>query len=359
MTARASDAAAGRGVVRWFRRVARDLPWRRDRDPWATWVSETMLQQTTVDVVRPAFERFMARFPTVAAFAAAEPAEALAAWSGLGYYRRVRFLHRGARAVVDAGGVIPRTAAELRRIPGVGPYTSGAIASLTFGERVPAIDGNTARVLARYEASEADPLSTRGRAELGAAALRLMPPGAAGAFNEALIELGALVCRPKDPACGDCPLRDGCLAHERGTTDLHPVPRRRVASEAIAAARAVVRRGAEVLVVRRDEDASLLAGFDELPGRRLAPGEDPGAALKDALRSLGARAVRVGARVAEAAHVITRHRIAASAYAVTAAWAGRPRGGARFVPARELLGPTVTTETRKLARTFARAEAAS
>ncbi|HYC77497.1 MAG TPA: A/G-specific adenine glycosylase [Planctomycetota bacterium] len=355
---RAADRRFGEALVSWFRGAARDLPWRRARTPWRVWVSEVMLQQTTVETATPAFERFLARFPDVESMARSDASEVVAAWSGLGYYRRARMLHRGARAAVLAGGV-PSTYAGLRALPGVGPYTAGAVASLAFGEAAPAIDGNAARVLSRFEALDADPASTRGRRALEALATALMPPDAAGAFNEGLIELGATVCRPAAPRCEACPWSGGCLAFERGETDRFPRKRPRPTSIAVRSVRAWVRRGARTLVVRRPDDAATLPGFDELPGRRLEGGESVADAVRAALAPLGVRVVSVAASpCARARHVITRYRIGAEAYETEIADDAPLPSHARFATEAELRGPRVTTETRKLAAAAGVAEEA-
>lgn len=210
----------------WYRRHHRDLPWRRTRDPWAIWVAEVMLQQTTVATARSRWERFLTRFPTVASVAAASVDEVLAEWGGLGYYARARNLHQAARKVADSG-VFPRTAGEWRRLPGVGAYTSAAVASLAFGEGAAVVDTNVARVLARLSALPLDLRSPRGAAELGAAAAGLLPDRAPGDHNQAIMELGATVCTPRAPRCPACPLRSWCRAHLCGRPDDYPAPSRR------------------------------------------------------------------------------------------------------------------------------------
>ena len=219
-------------LLGWFRKARRDLPWRREepalpatggarraehpkarRDPYRVWVSEVMLQQTRVDVVVPYYARFIRRFPTLAALAAAPLDEVLALWSGLGYYSRARNLHRAAQA---CQGELPRTAAGLRQLPGFGPYTSAAVASLAFGEDVPLVDGNVARVLSRV-------FRLQTRAEAWQKAAELLPRGRAGEFNEALMELGATVCTPRNPSCTTCPIRTLCAG--KATPHLYPPPK--------------------------------------------------------------------------------------------------------------------------------------
>ncbi|MGH7293472.1 MAG: A/G-specific adenine glycosylase, partial [Polyangiaceae bacterium] len=184
------------GLVSWYRRVARDLPWRRTRDPYAIWVSETMLQQTRVETVLPYYRRFLAQLPDVASLAEAPEEQVLALWSGLGYYRRARMLHAAARALAsDRGGRIPDAPEQLRRLPGVGAYTAGAIASIAFGRREALVDGNVARVLARLFCVEDDVKSAAGAARVWAIARELVArlPGEVGTgdWNQALMELGA------------------------------------------------------------------------------------------------------------------------------------------------------------------------
>jgi len=210
--------AERRALLTWYRAQARDLPWRRTKDPWAILVSEVLLQQTRVEQAIPYYERILARFPTPEALAEASLEELLALWQGLGYYRRAENLWRAARAIAEKG--FPRSYEGLRELPGLGPYTAGAVASIAFGEPVPAVDGNARRVLARYYALEAP---TPG--ELRAHAAASVDPRDPGGWNQALIELGATLCRPKDPRCAACPLKPGCRGQER--PERYPGPARR------------------------------------------------------------------------------------------------------------------------------------
>lgn len=256
--------SAAQTLLDWYRREARDLPWRRSRDPYAIWVSEVMLQQTRVDTVIPFFERFLGRFPTVLRLAAAPEQEVLAAWSGLGYYRRARQLHAAARQIAAAGGELPTTLEGWRRLPGVGAYTAAAIASIAFGEPVAAMDTNVERVIARRLAAAGAP-SQAGRARLLAAATALLVPGCAGEGNQALMELGARLCTPRSPKCTACPIGDSCRARESGDPERYPARRPRRAQERqrlVAAAVACDRRW---LLVRRPEGAAVLPGTWELP----------------------------------------------------------------------------------------------
>jgi len=271
------NQAIATAVVGHFTRVQRDLPWRRTRDPYAIWVSEIMLQQTRVATVIPYWERWMAKFPTVSALAGAPLDDVLAAWAGLGYYSRARNLHAGARAV-DArfGGALPARAAELRDVPGIGPYTAGAIASIAFGERAPLVDGNVARVLARVFAIEHDIKSTAGQKALWSAAgelMRALPEAAApGDLNQGLMELGATICSATQPRCLVCPLANQCVAARAGRQDELPVvAARKKASELPLLARTLVwiEQAGELVLARRTPEG-LFGGLWELPPLELA-----------------------------------------------------------------------------------------
>lgn len=210
-------------LLAWFDAHARDLPWRRARDPWATWVSEVMLQQTRVDTVIPYYERFLRRFPTVASVADAPEADVLALWSGLGYYRRARMLHAGARHVVERhGGAIPPDAEALRALPGVGDYTAGAIGSIAFGLRLPLVDGNVERVLTRIHGLRGDPRAAPLKKRLWALAAEYADHPRPGDVNQSLMELGATVCAPVAPRCLLCPARAHCVAAREGDPERYP-----------------------------------------------------------------------------------------------------------------------------------------
>lgn len=241
-------------IERWFRRTARALPWRGDgRTPYAALVSEAMLQQTQVARVVEAFVAFIRRFPDVAALARADEQEVLAAWRGLGYYRRARLLHAAARMVVDRfGGEIPADVAALRTLPGVGRYTAGAIASIVFGERAAIVDGNVARVLLRVHGRDADQREREVEAWTWEEAQRLVDTSRDPAqFNEGLMELGALVCTPRSPECGACPVASHCAAHAQGIVERIPAPRRSAARQVVVHHVVVVRRGERILVEQR------------------------------------------------------------------------------------------------------------
>jgi A/G-specific adenine glycosylase len=274
----------------WYRAHARKLPWRNVRDPYAIWLSEIMLQQTRVATVIDRYSEFLRRFPTLRALADADEDEVLALWSGLGYYRRARMLHRAAQFVLrEWRGKLPRTAAELRTLPGVGDYTSAAIASIAFGQRVAVLDGNVERVLLRL-LGRSEEKSDRGRARLLATAQELLPPvgkksarNGPGDHNQAMMELGATVCLPVGPLCSQCPVVTFCR-----TRSEHPKPSREKQHSRIAAYLLALRkRGVvtEVLLERRGTQTSQMPGMMELPPLPLAAiaGREPVLRLRHAI----------------------------------------------------------------------------
>lgn len=262
------DSAA---LLAWYRRHRRDLPWRRTKDPYAIWLSEVMLQQTRVETVLPYYAAFRERFPSVEALAAAPLEEVLAAWSGLGYYRRARLLHRAAAAVVARGG-FPRTIEGLRELPGVGEYTAAAVGSIAFGLAEPVLDGNVERVTARWLAQPGDPKRGEVRRVLRAAAAELLDRESPGEANQALMELGATLCTPRRPACLLCPLRPSCRAAAQGNPEAYPELRADRPIERHERVLALVLDEEErVLLFRRGDDEPLLAGTWELPWAAAGP----------------------------------------------------------------------------------------
>lgn len=252
--------SARQRLLRWYDGNARELPWRGATDPYAVWVSEIMCQQTRVDTVRAYYTRWLQRFPTVAALAAASEDDVMALWAGLGYYRRARSLHRAAAFVVaELEGRIPTTYAGLRELPGVGDYTAGAIASITCSEVVPAVDGNAVRVLSRLCLIDGDPTRAAFRNEVRAVAAALVDPGRPGDFNQALMELGALVCTPRSPSCDACPLQDLCAAHRADTIASYP-PRAARSEPRVQTTEALVIGDGERVWVEKAEGDGLLGG---------------------------------------------------------------------------------------------------
>ncbi|MFP4624909.1 MAG: A/G-specific adenine glycosylase [Gemmatimonadota bacterium] len=270
-----TDIAAA--LLRHFDQTRRGLPWRETADPYAIWVSEVMLQQTRVETVVPYWERWLERFPTVERLADAELDDVLKHWEGLGYYSRARNLHAAARVVRERyHGALPEHPAELRTLPGVGAYTAGAVASIAFGVPTPAVDGNARRVLARLH-----DLPTPTPAELRELATALVPTDRPGDFNQALMELGATVCTPRNPDCAACPLADWCRAARNGVQERRPLPARRKPLPEEKVATAVVLRRDALLLVRRPLHG-LLGGLWEFPPREspAVPAVEPIAPLQ-------------------------------------------------------------------------------
>lgn len=272
-------AALTGALLAWYDAGHRALPWRaerpEDRDPYRTWLSEIMLQQTRVEAVKPYFARFLARFPTVQDLARAPLDEVLLLWAGLGYYSRARNLHAAAQQVA-ALGAFPDTAAGLRRLPGVGPYVAGAVASIAFGRDEPAVDGNVERVLGRAWAFAGD------RSGVEALARAMLPAGRAGDFNQALMDLGSAVCSPRAPRCGACPLRARCRARAADAVAAFPPPRARRSPPRREAVGLVLASGGRILLARRP-DAGLFGGLYELPGGFFATDDEP---VEEAARRL-------------------------------------------------------------------------
>ena len=260
-----------RALLRWYTRAKRDLPWRRTRDPYRIWVSEVMLQQTRVAAVIPYYERFLERFPNVEALAAATESDLLAAWSGLGYYRRERNLQKAARQIV-AEGYFPQQFEKIRALPGVGDYTAAAIACIAFGQPHAAVDGNVLRVLSRLTNDDGDIGSNGTKRRLAGLAQRLVVGEAPGKFNQALMELGATVCVPRRPNCELCPWRDYCEGCNAGRQEQLPIKRKRVSARFVERSLLVVRKNGKVLLWRRPVDSARLAGFWELPEPEQAHG---------------------------------------------------------------------------------------
>ncbi len=258
-------SAARRRLLAWYDEHARDLPFRRTRDPYAIWVSEVMLQQTRVETVLPYWERFLERFPTVSSLAEAPLDDVLGLWSGLGYYRRARLLHAGAIHVRDVhGGVVPRDPVEIRAIPGVGAYTTGAIASFAFGLEEALVDGNVARVLSRVFAITTDPRRGAGLLEVWRRARELVVGERPDTLNNALMELGATVCASTNPACAGCPLRPECVAHATGRTEELPVRGEKTVRPVMHEIALRLRFEGRLVLVRR-LPAGLFGGLWEAP----------------------------------------------------------------------------------------------
>lgn len=295
--------AVRRLLPAWYRKNARDLPWRNTTDPYKIWISEIMLQQTQVDTVRPYYERFIKAFPTVERLAAAGQDRVLKLWEGLGYYSRARNAHRTARIIVtDYKSEFPASSQELRRLPGIGRYTAGAIASIAFGIRAPVLDGNVKRVLSRLYAIDEEIERNATIARLWSIAESLVPLRSPGDFNQALMELGARVCIPQNPLCDGCPVRRWCDAHNAGVQNDLPVKRQRhVVPHAVVVAAAIWKNG-RYLLGKRPENG-MLGGLWEFPGGKVEPGESLQEALVREIREELGIAIEVRESIATVDHV--------------------------------------------------------
>jgi A/G-specific adenine glycosylase len=261
-------------LIPWFLAHKRSMPWRNQRTPYRVWISELMLQQTRVDQVIPYFLRFMKRFPSLKSLAEASQEEVLKQWEGLGYYSRARNLHKAAQIIVGQHkGIFPKDPEQIKALPGIGDYTAAAIGSLAFNLDLAVVDGNVIRVLSRLYAYTKDTRSTIARKELQQMADNLLPNGDAGNHNEAMMELGATVCLPKNPKCDRCPLAEGCLAYLSGRPAEYPIkaPKKKVPHIVVGAAVVTNHKGEVLIAQRRDQD--MLGGLWEFPGGKQETGE--------------------------------------------------------------------------------------
>ncbi|MCX8035826.1 MAG: A/G-specific adenine glycosylase [Candidatus Sumerlaeia bacterium] len=312
-----------RALLAWFRRHARDLPWRRTCDPYRVWLSEIMLQQTRVDTVIPYYRRFLKAFPTVRALAAAPFECVLKLWEGLGYYSRARNLHRAAQMIAgERNGVFPQSAAEWQHLPGVGRYTAAAVASIAFGECAAVLDGNVRRVLIRLFALDRPRATARQTALLWAIAETLVPHKRAGDFNQAIMELGARVCTPRNPRCDVCPVRGHCEARKLGRQTQLPVRQARKALPHYDIVAAAIRRRGRYLLGRRRPD-EMLGGLWEFPGGKVERGETHEQALRREIREELGIEVAVGRHVASVRHAYSHFAITLHVYQCTLV-GGRP-----------------------------------
>ncbi|MBL8825853.1 MAG: A/G-specific adenine glycosylase [Planctomycetaceae bacterium] len=344
-------------LLRWFVAHRRDLPWRKTRDPYAIWVSEVMLQQTQVATVEAYFSRFLASFPTIAALAAADEQQVLRHWEGLGYYRRARQLHRAAQVVVaEHGGVFPREIDVVRSLPGIGRYTAGAILSIAHDDPHPILEANTFRLLARLLAYRDDPRSNAGQTRLWSFAEQLLPKRDVGAFNQALMELGALICTPRAPRCDECSVAQLCPTRAQGLQAEIPPPVRKVAFESVRAAAVVVEKDDTVLVVCNPA-GERWAGMWDFPRFELR-GEGPTTVEQELAAQVAERTgikVRLQRSFATLKHGVTRYRITLDAWLATARGGRLARNAwsPRWVTMDELHELPLSTTARKIAKLIA------
>lgn len=331
-------------LLSWYDRHARTLPWRGIHDPYRTWVSETMLQQTRVETVLTYYERFLARFPNLAALAAAPEDEVMKLWEGLGYYRRAHHLLLGARQVMEAyGGVLPSDPAELRKIQGIGPYTAGAIASIAFDRPVPAVDGNVIRVVTRVMGVRENTGIPSVKRRIEALAASLVPERRPGDFNQAMMDLGATVCTPGTPNCDRCPLTALCDAYRVGDAeDIPDLPRKNPPRELTYDVCLIFSRG-RVLMRQRTE--TMLQGLWIFP---MTDGWRAPRQLPAAVRRKTGLSVREVEPAGEARHVFTHQIWRMRLYTMRTEAEDAPEGW-RFVSALELDALALPTAIRKAA----------
>jgi A/G-specific adenine glycosylase len=297
-------------LIAWFQAHKADLPWRRTDDPYAIWLSEIMLQQTQVNTVIPYYERFLARFPTVHTLAAAPLDDVLKLWEGLGYYSRARNLHRAAQMIVaEFDGGFPASVEALRKLPGVGRYTAGAVASLAFGSDVPVLDGNVIRILTRLFDIADDVGAAGTRRALWDLAARLIPAGRAGPWNEGLMEFGRRVCTPQSPDCAACPVAEHCSARREGHQLMRPVkqPKTKTPHYDVTAA-VIMDEDGRVLIAQRPPDG-MLGGLWEFPGGKREPGESLTDCLRREIREELAVEIAVGEQIGTVRHAYSHFRI--------------------------------------------------
>lgn len=325
-------------MLAWYDGKQRELPWRAARgkavDPYRVWVSEVMLQQTRVEVVRDYFERWMQALPTLRSLAAADEERVLGLWQGLGYYSRARRLREGANFVVrELGGVLPAEPEQLLRIPGVGPYSAGAISSIAFGRETPLVDGNVIRVLTRVFGLEGDPARAPLKRSLWDLCGQFVKGERPGDFNQALMDLGATVCTPRRPACDECPWATSCVGRETGRAESLPELRKQPKKEEKHFVTLLCSKGAHYLVEKSPADARWWAGLWTLPTRPLGPTVPPLVAATTLLGELGLEAR--GLEPAPALrHQITRFRVFFHPVGVR-----EPRGGGLLGPERRFASP--------------------
>lgn len=306
-------------LINWYESKGRDLPWRGAKDPYAIWISEVMLQQTRVETVIPYFKRWMARFPDPKSLARAEEDDVLNAWEGLGYYRRARHLHQAAKILVkDYDSQLPRDVDELQKLPGIGPYTAGALASIAFNADVPAVDGNVKRVISRLFNVDLPLHTSQGKRRIHSLVGDHLPRGSAGTFNQALMDLGAQICTPRSPDCSACPLNVDCQARKMGVQELRPVSREKKALPHHVVTAAVIHKNRSVLLAKRPPD-SLLGGMWEFPGGKQEGNESLTHTLQREIREELGVDILIQDKIGEYQHAYTHYSITLHAYRCTLA----------------------------------------
>jgi A/G-specific adenine glycosylase len=308
-------AALNAALIAWFEEHQADLPWRRTRDPYTVWLSEIMLQQTQVASVIGYFERFIVRFATIEALASASLDEVLKLWEGLGYYSRARNLHRTAKIVTtEHKGEFPNTVEGLLELPGIGRYTAGAIASLAFGVDAPVLDGNVIRVLSRIFNIEKDVTQAETRRKLWVLTEEILPAGQSGLWNEGLMELGRVICTPRSPDCGHCPVSEYCEAYRLGLQEQRPVKTPKAKTPHYDVTAGVIRRQDGKMLIAQRPVNKMLGGLWEFPGGKRHPGESLSECLCREIDEELAIEIAVGQQIATVRHAYTHFSITLYAF---------------------------------------------
>lgn len=329
--------ALRRALIHWYELHGRTLPWREHPDPYRVWVSEVMLQQTRVEVVKAYFARWMKALPDIFALASASDDQVLSLWQGLGYYSRARRLRQGAQFVVEQmGGRLPSAPQELLKVPGIGPYSAGAISSIAYGLPSAIVDGNVVRVLTRLFALAGDPTRAPLKAQLWALSGALVCPEQPGNFNQALMELGALVCTPSSPLCIECPLRSQCRAQASGQASEFPQLPRRPPPTQLEMVLVFLQNADGFLVQRLDESARWWAGLDAFPFAQVAAEQSPLLVAQTLARRYAKRPHLCPIEPPVIRHTVTRFAIQLHSFLAKPAGMRHSSPGLRIVPAGNL-----------------------
>ncbi len=302
-------------LLSWFDENARVLPWRQNRTPYTAWIAEIMLQQTRVDTVIPYFERWLERFPNIASLAAASEEEVLRLWEGLGYYSRARSLHKAAKIIVsEYHGNLPDEIGKLKKLPGIGPYTAGAIASIAFGRPEAALDGNIRRIMARLYDVPTPVKQPETEAKLWELAKETLDPERPGDFNEALMDLGSAICLPAAPLCEECPIREACLAFRNGTVNERPVVLKADPIPHIIVTAAIIEDEAGRVLLGKRPENGMLGGLWEFPGGKQEPGETLEACVCREIREELGVEIAVSGSFGSYKHAYTHFRVTLYAF---------------------------------------------
>ena len=304
-----------RRLLGWYKHNQRSLPWRKTGDPYRIWISEIMLQQTQVDTVIPYYHRFLKTFPTVTALARAPLQDVLKTWENLGYYSRARNIHAAAKEIVEKfGGKIPDNLEEIKTLPGIGEYTAGAILSIAYGKSLPAVDGNVRRILCRVFAIRKPVDDVQEQKQLQKLAASQIPIKHPGDFNQALMDLGATICKPKNPDCSRCPIGNLCQARRHDFQNILPITKKTPAIPHRQAAAAVIRNSKDMLLVVQRPASGLLASLWKLPGGFIKANEESEKSLRRSVKEELGISIRPGKYLASVNHTYSHFRVTLHAY---------------------------------------------